>query len=68
VYDIDGDGYVSKSDMFTAMKLIVGQKITDANLSDIVDKTITAVDEDKDQQLSMEEFSKAMMQMHNFAK
>jgi len=60
VYDVDGDGYVSKSDMFSTMKLIVGPKITDANLNDIVDKTITAADEDKDEKLSVEEFKKAL--------
>merc|ERR1711879_353288 len=58
VYDIDNDGFISNGELFQVLKMMVGSNLTDAQLQNIVDKTILEADEDKDGKISYEEFVK----------
>lgn len=56
VYDIDRDGYLSNGELFLVLKMMVGTNLKDAQLQQIVDKTIMEADKDGDGKLSFEEF------------
>ena len=58
IYDVNQDGYVDQSDLLTIMKLIIGADLPDQQILEIVEKTISDMDEDKDGKLNFEEFSK----------
>ncbi|EFC47888.1 calcineurin regulatory subunit B [Naegleria gruberi] len=60
VYDIDGDGYISNGELFTVLKMMVGNNLSDVQLQQIVDKTILEADEDGDGKISFEEFAKTL--------
>ena len=60
VYDIDGDGFISNGELFTVLKMMVGNNLSDVQLQQIVDKTILEADEDGDGKISFEEFSKTL--------
>jgi len=57
VYDMDRDGYISNGELFLVLKMMVGNNLKDAQLQQIVDKTIMEADKDGDGKLSFEEFS-----------
>jgi len=56
IYDLDGDGYISNSELFTVLKMMVGKNLKSAQLQQIVDKTILALDKDSDGVISYQEF------------
>eukprot|EP00160_Parvularia_atlantis_P014695 Unigene3809_Nuclearia_a/m.11618 Unigene3809_Nuclearia_a/g.11618 ORF Unigene3809_Nuclearia_a/g.11618 Unigene3809_Nuclearia_a/m.11618 type:complete len:175 (-) Unigene3809_Nuclearia_a:86-610(-) len=56
VYDIDRDGYISNGELFTVLKTMVGDNLKDAQLQQIVDKTIIKADKDGDGKISFDEF------------
>ncbi|PAA53499.1 hypothetical protein BOX15_Mlig030067g1 [Macrostomum lignano] len=56
IYDIDNDGYISNGELFTVLKMMVGNNLKDAQLQQIVDKTIIFADKDGDGRISFEEF------------
>eukprot|EP00741_Cyanophora_paradoxa_P009416 tig00000144_g9120.t1 len=56
VYDVDEDGFISNGELFTVLKLMVGNNLNDVQLQQIVDKTIIEADKDRDGMLSFEEF------------
>lgn len=58
VYDIDRDGYLSNGELFLVLKMMVGSNLQDAQLQQIVDKTIMEADLDGDGKISFEEFTK----------
>lgn len=60
IYDIDNDGFISNGELFTVLKIMVGENLDDINLQQIVDKTIVYADEDGDGKLSFEEFKKVI--------
>lgn len=60
VYDIDNDGYISNGELFTVLKMMVGNNLSDVQLQQIVDKTILEADEDGDGKISLQEFSKVL--------
>jgi serine/threonine-protein phosphatase 2B regulatory subunit len=60
MYDKDEDGFIDKNDMFALMKLMIGNELSEAQISEIVEKTLQDLDEDKDGKLSFEEFSKVI--------
>ena len=60
VYDIDGDGFISNGELFTVLKMMVGNNLSDVQLQQIVDKTILEADEDGDGKISFEEFAKTL--------
>ena len=56
IYDIDRDGYISNGELFQVLKMMVGTNLKDAQLQQIVDKTIINADTDGDGKVSFEEF------------
>jgi len=63
VYDSNNDGFISNGDLFNAMKLLVGDNLTDIQLQQVVDRTIIEADKDQDGKLSYEEFSEFVQDM-----
>lgn len=60
VYDIDRDGYISNGELLIVLKMMVGKNLEDAQLQQIVDKTLMESDKDGDGKLSFEEFKEAV--------
>ena len=56
IYDMDKDGYISNGELFSVLKMMVGNNLKDAQLQQIVDKTIILADKDDDGKISFEEF------------
>ena len=56
IYDMDKDGYISNGELFTVLKMMVGNNLKDGQLQQIVDKTIIFADSDGDGKISYEEF------------
>ncbi|OQV15999.1 Calcineurin subunit B type 1 [Hypsibius exemplaris] len=48
IYDIDGDGFITNSELFQVLKMMVGNNLKDLQLQQIVDKTIMYADKDGD--------------------
>ena len=53
---MDRDGYISNGELFQVLKMMVGTNLKDAQLQQIVDKTIINADSDGDGKISFEEF------------
>ena len=53
---MDKDGYISNGELFQVLKMMVGINLKDAQLQQIVDKTIILADVDGDGKISFEEF------------
>ena len=60
IYDMDKDGYISNGELFQVLKMMVGSNLKDAQLQQIVDKTIIHADSDGDGKISFEEFCSVM--------
>ena len=60
IYDIDRDGYIGNGELFIVMKMMVGKNLQDAELQQIVDKTMMEADLDGDGKLNFEEFKNAI--------
>ncbi|CAF0968230.1 unnamed protein product [Brachionus calyciflorus] len=56
IYDMDRDGFISNGELFQVLKMMVGNNLKDAQLQQIVDKTIIYADKDNDGKISFEEF------------
>ncbi|KAI8916121.1 hypothetical protein EDD86DRAFT_185420, partial [Gorgonomyces haynaldii] len=56
IYDIDRDGFISNGELFLVLKMMVGNNLKDAQLQQIVDKTIMEADKRGDGRVSFEEF------------
>ncbi|XP_065319836.1 calcineurin subunit B type 1 isoform X2 [Gordionus sp. m RMFG-2023] len=56
IYDIDKDGFISNAELFSVLKMMVGNNLKDAQLQQIVDKTIINADTDMDGKISYKEF------------
>merc|ERR1719195_2573220 len=56
LYDVDNDDYISNKDLYTILKIMVGDNLDKVSLQQLVDRTIHQADKDKDGKLSMEEF------------
>ena len=63
IYDIDQDGFISNGELFTVLKMMVGNNLKDIQLQQIVDKTMLQFDSDKDGKISFEEFCKVVGNM-----
>ena len=57
VYDINRDGFISNGELFTVLKMMVGNNLKEVQLQQIVDKTILQFDKDGDGKISYTEFS-----------
>ena len=53
---MDEDGWISNGELFTVLKLLVGDNLKDDQLQQIVDKTIVYGDKTGDGKISFEEF------------
>ncbi|KXS14437.1 hypothetical protein M427DRAFT_33127 [Gonapodya prolifera JEL478] len=61
VYNLNSDGFIDPSDLFSIMRIMVGSSLSDTQLQQIVDKTMVEVDViDKDGKISFEEFKRSM--------
>lgn len=58
IYDINQDGFISNGELFTVLKMMVGNNLNDVQLQQLVDRTIIKADEDFDGKISFEEFCK----------
>jgi Ca2+-binding EF-hand superfamily protein len=56
IYDIDEDGYITNGELFTVLKMMVGNNLTDMQLQQLVDRTIIKADLDYDGRISFQEF------------
>ena len=56
IYDINQDGFISNGELFTVLKMMVGNNLKDVQLQQIVDKTMIQFDTDGDGRISYEEF------------
>ena len=56
IYDINGDGFISNGELFTVLKMMVGNNLNDVQLQQLVDRTIIKADTDFDGKISFEEF------------
>ncbi|WBY59863.1 calcineurin subunit B [Plasmodium yoelii yoelii] len=56
IYDINKDGMISNGELFTVMKMMVGNNLNDVQLQQLVDRTIIQADKDGDGMISFEEF------------
>lgn len=56
IYDMDRDGFISNGELFLVLKMMVGSNLKDAQLQQLVDKTIIKADKDGDGRISFEEF------------
>jgi len=51
---MDRDGYISNGELFAVLKMMVGSNLKDAQLQQIVDKTIINADKDGDGKINYE--------------
>ncbi|EZG78637.1 calcineurin B subunit [Gregarina niphandrodes] len=56
IYDVTKDGYISNGELFTVMKTMVGNNLTDQQLQQLVDRTMLQADRDGDGLISFAEF------------
>eukprot|EP00128_Syssomonas_multiformis_P000230 Colp12_sorted_trinity150504_noHs@3459 len=60
IYDMDKDGFISNGELYTVLKMMVGNNLKDTQLQQIVDKTIIYADKDGDGKISFQEFVEAV--------
>ena len=58
IYDINNDGFISNGELFTVLKMMVGNNLNDVQLQQLVDRTIIKADEDLDGKISFAEIVK----------
>ena len=70
VYDKDEDGFISNGDLFAVcevnaqvLKMMVGANLNDAQLQQLVDRTIVKADRDYDGLISFEEFCEVVKEL-----
>ena len=54
---MNNDGFISNGDLFTILKIMVGNNLSDTQLQQLVDRTILQGDKDKDGKLNYSEFA-----------
>ncbi|RDD40309.1 Calcineurin subunit B type 1 [Trichoplax sp. H2] len=57
---MDKDGYITNTELFRVLKMMVGSNLKDTQLQQIVDKTIIYADTDGDGKISFDEFCKVV--------
>lgn len=60
MFDVDQDGFISNSELFDALKRVVGHHMDDDELQNLVEITIRDADDDDDGMLSLKEFANAL--------
>jgi len=61
---MNNDGFISNGELFTVLKMMVGSNLTDAQLQQLVDRTIIKADEDFDGKISYTEFCKMVKDLN----
>ena len=56
VYDVDKDGFISREELYTVLKMMVGSNLKEVQLQQVVNRTFRDVDKDMDGKISFEEF------------
>lgn len=56
LYDVDGDDLISREDLYSVLKTMVGDNLDDTQLWQLVDRTMFQADKDKDGYLCVQEF------------
>ena len=57
IYDTNGDGFISNGELFTTLKMMVGNNLNDVQLQQLVDRTIIKADKDGDGKISFDDFA-----------
>lgn len=56
IYDVNNDGYVSRSDLFEILSLLIGDNMEEEMIYSLVDTAIKDADTDGDGRISRDEF------------
>jgi Ca2+-binding EF-hand superfamily protein len=56
VYDIDGDGYVTKEELLVILQTLVGNSLSDSQLEQISEKTVSDMSSEVPGKLSFDNF------------
>ena len=56
IYDLDNDGFITKEELFSVLKMMVGKNLKEVQLQQLVDRTIVYADGNGDTRISFEEF------------
>jgi len=57
---LDKDGFITNAELFTVLKIMVGNNLSDEQLQQVVDKTMLYSDKDGDRRISFREFCDAI--------
>lgn len=57
IYDTNDDGFLSNGDLFSTLKILCADNLTDIQIQQAVDRTIVMADQDLDGQISFDEFT-----------
>ncbi len=60
IYDVNKDGFISNGDLYSVMKMMVGDNLSPEQLQQLVDRQMCQADRDNDGKLSYEEFKLAV--------
>eukprot|EP00798_Chlamydomonas_sp_ICE-L_P008778 gene8778-33643_t len=60
IYDVDGDGYISREELFNTLNQLMGAQYSEAQLEQVVHNTMTEFDTDGDNMLDINEFKKLL--------
>ncbi|XP_067939412.1 calcineurin B homologous protein 1-like [Watersipora subatra] len=60
MYDLDGDGLISREELLAVLHMMVGANISEDQLGSIADRTIAEADKDGDRAISFTEFCECM--------
>lgn len=63
IYDSNNDGYISNGDLFSTLKLLVADNLSDIQIQQVVDRTMVKVDKDADGKISYDEFAEFVQNM-----
>ncbi|XP_068174345.1 calcineurin B homologous protein 2 isoform X6 [Antennarius striatus] len=58
LYDQDGDGKISRAELFQALRAMLGLRVTEEQLESIAERAIQEADLDRDDAISFDEFRK----------
>lgn len=61
IYDLDRDGFISNEELFSVLKMMTGDNLTDIQLQQIVNRTILYLDKDSDGQIGLDEFTQVIV-------
>ena len=65
MYDLDGNGFIAKEELFTVLKMIVGAHahLSEEQLMSIAEQTLKEADENKDNLISFEDFCQVLKRL-----